>query len=270
MNLAVVRVRAGLLIVVCVCALTACGTLPSGRGWGEDATIRPGWERVRTSAVNAARDPWVWVPVVGAAVFQIDHWDRHTSDWARDNTPIFGSETSASDWSDYLLEAAVAADIATILATPSGTDAGEWWRNKGKGALVDVAAITSTNLVTGILKPTVGRTRPNGSKNSFPSGHASSSAVLTRLSSRNLQSIKMSCGVRTTLDVSLYTVTIATSWARVEAGAHFPSDVLFGMALGNFFGSFFNDAFMGLDPSKTLVVLDPTEGGAIVQVHHRF
>ena len=83
------RALSVLLIVV---SLSACGTLPSGEGWGEDATFTPGWERVHDSAVNAARDPWVWGPLIGAAAFQIDDWDRRTSDWAREHTPVFGSQ----------------------------------------------------------------------------------------------------------------------------------------------------------------------------------
>src|SRR5690242_2252904 len=87
-------------LAVAALALSACATLPNGRLWGQDATLRPGWERVRDSAVEAARDPWVWAPLVGAAAFQIDNWDRRTSDWAREHTPVFGSQHSAEKWSD--------------------------------------------------------------------------------------------------------------------------------------------------------------------------
>src|SRR5919106_962014 len=90
------------VLILVSCALAGCGTLPAGRGWGEDATFRPGLERVRESAVNAVRDPWVWAPLAGAAVFQVDDWDRRTSDWAREHTPVFGSQQSAEDWSDDL------------------------------------------------------------------------------------------------------------------------------------------------------------------------
>ena len=55
-------------IIRCGCALaigastliaSGCTTLPNGKGWGEDATFTPGWERVRTAAAGAAKDPWV-------------------------------------------------------------------------------------------------------------------------------------------------------------------------------------------------------------------
>lgn len=252
-------------------ALAGCGTLPSGHGWGEDATGRPGWERVRTSAANAVRDPWVWAPLAGAVVMQIDDLDRRTADWAREHTPIFGSQHNAEEWSDDLRTASALAHYATIIATPSGDDFGEWLTNKAKGTLVDVAAVSATVAVTRSLKTAVGRTRPNGQDDeSFPSGHTSTSAVHTRLASRNLRSIDMPVGARRTLDVGLYALTIGTSWSRIEAGWHFPADTLFSMALGNFMASFVNDAFLGLDSDSASLTVSAMPDGAIVQWRTRW
>lgn len=251
--------------------LAGCGTLPTGRGWGEDATWRPGWERVRTSAAHAARDPWVWAPLAGAAVLQIDDLDRRTADWAREHTPIFGSQRNAENWSDDLRTASVVAHYATILATPSGDDFGEWLANKARGTLVDAAAVSATVAVTRSLKTTIGRTRPNGADDeSFPSGHSSASAVHTRLASRNLRAIDMPAGARRTLDIGLYALTIGTSWSRIEAGWHFPADTLVGMALGNFMASFVNDAFLGLDPGSASLSVAATPDGAILQWRTRW
>jgi hypothetical protein len=252
-------------------ALAGCGTLPSGHGCGEDATWRPGWERVRTSAVNAARDPWVWAPLAGAAVMQIDNLDERTADWAREHTPIFGSQRNAEEWSDDLRTASALVHYATIVATPSGDEFGDWLVNKAKGTLVDVAAVSTTVAVTRALKTSVGRERPNGTDDeSFPSGHTSSSAVHTRLASRNLRSIDMPAGARRTLDVGLYALTIGTSWSRIEAGWHFPADTMFSMALGNFIASFVNDAFLGLDTGTASLTLATTPDGAIVQWRTRW
>jgi PAP2 superfamily len=251
--------------------LAGCGTLPSGRGWGEDATWRPGWERMRASAINAARDPWVWAPLAGAAVMQIDNLDERTADWAREHTPVFGSQRNAEEWSDDLRTASVVAHYATILATPSGDELSEWLANKAKGTLVDVAAVSATTAITGSLKKAVGRERPNGADDeSFPSGHTSSAAVHTRLASRNLRSIDMPAGARRTLDIGLYALTIGTSWSRIEAGWHFPADTMFSMALGNFVASFVNDAFLGLDTGSASLTLAATPDGAIVQWRTRW
>jgi hypothetical protein len=259
------------IILCALLLLSGCGTLPDGKGWGEEATLLPGWERVQTSAVNAAKDPWTWGPLLGAAASQIDDFDRRTADWAREHTPVFGSQRSAEQWSDDLRSASSFVHYATILATPSGDEPAQWLLNKVKGTLVGVAAVSATGQITNYMKREFDRERPNGlTDESFPSGHTSSSAVHTRLASRNLQSIQMSAGTRTALDVGLHALTIGTSWARIEAGWHYPADTLFSMALGNFIASFVNDAFMGASATHPSLALQAVDGGAVVGVQLRF
>lgn len=260
-----------ILAVFILLSCSACGTLPNGRHWGGDATFTPGWQRVKDSAVSAARDPWVWAPLAGAALFQIDDWDRRTASWAQAETPIFGSQRSAEDWSDHLRTASALAHYATIAATPSGDTPREWFINKTKGTLVHVAAVSSTVAITQALKTGVNRERPNGKAGeSFPSGHTSTSSVHTRLASRNLQSIPLSDGARTSLDVGLYALTIGTSWSRIEAGWHYPSDTLVSIALGNFIASFVNDAFLGLDAEGAQIAVVPQQSGAMLQLRMAF
>jgi hypothetical protein len=252
--------------------VAACGTLSNGRSWGEDATYRPGWERVKQSALDAARDPWVWAPVLGAGLLQIDDWDREVSDWAREETPVFGSQQSAEDWSDDLKSASAIAFHASVLATPSGPDPADWLLNKARGYLVEGAASWLTSRTTQGLKDATDRERPNGlAQESFPSGHSSASAVHTQLASRNLRSIELSPGVRRGLDFGLQALTLGTSWARVEAGWHFPSDTLFSIALGTFMASFFHDTFMGLDTAPSVDLrLVAAPGGAELRWQVRF
>lgn len=260
-----------ILLTLAAVGSSGCSSLPNGRSWGQDATVAPGWERVRSSAVKAARDPWVWGPLLGAAAFQIDDWDRRTSDWAREHTPIFGSQSNAEDWSDDLRSASTIAQRITLLATPSGADASEWFAAKGKGLLVQYAAISATSSLTGQIKSRAGRERPNGAGDrSFPSGHASKSAVHTRLAIENLESIDLSPGTRRAFNVGLNAITLGTSWGRIEAGVHFPADTLFGMALGNFIGSFVNDAFLGLADVNASVAFAPTSDGAVLQWNWQF
>lgn len=255
-----VRVLTSIVLLCC----TGCTTLPSGRGWGEGATARPGWERVREAAIDAATDPWVWAPLAGAAVLQIDDWDTRAADWAREHTPIFGDTESARQWSDDLRSTSAYVHYATILATPSGSTPSEWLLNKAKGTLVHVAAVSSTGFVTNRIKDATDRERPNGyALESFPSGHTSSSAVHTRLASRNLESIAMSDEARRVANVGLYALTFGTSWARIEAGWHYPADTLAGMALGNFLASFFNDAFLGTQTATLAVTAE--QGGWVAQ-----
>lgn len=261
-----------LLYAVILSCTNGCATLPDGGAWGKSATLTPGWQRVRESAANAVRDPYVWVPLAGAVVFQIDDWDREVADWARRETPVFGSTDNAEQWSDDLRTASSVVYTATVLLTPSGDEPGEWLRNKAKGYAVGLAARGLTSATTNALKDAVDRERPNGDDTrSFPSGHTSASAANTRLASRNLRAMPLTENTRHVMDVGLLSLTAGTSWARIEAGQHFPSDTLFGMALGNFFAAFINDAFLGPSPGRVASLgIAATPGGAELRWVVRF
>ena len=253
------------LMVVAV-FLNGC-TTPGPHAWGEDVSFAPGTQRLRDAASSAARSPRVWVPLAGAALLQINGWDRKVSDWARENTPVFGSQQSASDWSDGLVIASSVSYFATALATRGPEDSDAWWQDKGRGLAVGVSAIACTSAVTTVLKYATARTRPNGdSTQSFPSGHTSFAAVTTGLASDNLRDIDLSNGVRRGLVLGLDSLTIGTAWARVEAGAHFPADTLGGMALGNFMSALADDAFLhGASNRRVALTLVPMRGGAELQ-----
>ncbi len=261
-----------LVWIILFVGLAGCATLPDGRLWGKDVTFSPGWERVRASAVQAVRDPWVWAPLAGAAGLQINGWDGKISTWAMRETPVFGSLENARSWSDNLRDAAEIAEMTTVLLTPSGEDTHSWFVNKLKGYSVDLAAKSAAGLTTHILKSTTGRTRPSQENDrSFPSGHASHAATNGRLAARNLEFIDMNPVTRRTLVYGLDAVTLATAWARVEAGAHYPSDTLFSIALGNFSANFFKNAFMGTDGNtRQEIAVIPTDGGLMLNFSTRF
>ena len=237
--------------------------MPGERPWGQNVTLSPGWNKVRSAAVAAARDSWVWAPLLGAAGLQVGNWDRKVSTWARRETPLFGSAEHAATWSDTLRSTAAVADAVTILFTPDGDDRSQWAWNKLKGYAIDVAAASAAIGTTRLLKTAVGRTRPSGVDNeSFPSGHVSTAAAYDRLAARNLDDIDMRPGVRRALDYGLNAVTFGTAWARIEAAAHYPSDTLFSIALGNFSANFFKNAFMGSAAGeRQSVAVLPTPGG---------
>jgi hypothetical protein len=243
--------------------LQGCGTLSNGRGWGQDATLTPGWERIKESAVNAALSPETWGPVAGAMVLQIHDMDKRISDWASDNNPVFGSNKNASNWSNYLETTSGAVYFTTVMATPSGKDTSDWLKAKAKGLAIGVAASGITGKSTSLIKGLTKRTRPNGANDkSLPSGHASGTAVFTTLARRNLDSIPMSQESRLFADIGIIGLAAGTGWARVEAKAHYPSDVLAGYALGHFFSAFINDAFLGLDNEKApQLTLEPSRKG---------
>jgi hypothetical protein len=252
--------------------LVGCAARPGSRPWGEDVTVSPGWQAVGEAAMDAARDPWVWIPLAGAAGLQIDNWDRDVSDWARRETPLYGSKVNAESWSDDLRDVALLAEATTVMLAPSSDDTGHWAANKARGIAVDLAAIGTASAVTSVLKTQVGRTRPSGTNDeSFPSGHTSAAATLDRLAARNLEYFDMNSTARKSLTYGLDALTIATAWARVEAGAHYPSDTLFSIALGNFCANFFRNAFIASDKEHPRdLTVTPMSGGVMLHYSAKF
>jgi len=248
--------------------LTGCGTLPNGRLWGEGATFRPGWNRVETAARKALQAPQTWASLAGAAVFSLADWDQRVSDWAVDHHPIFGSTSKADSASDVLAYTTGALWGATVLVTADGAETGPWVGNKAKGAVTEGSALLAAQGMSEGLKRATHRPRPDRSDNkSFPSGHATQVASFATLAYRNLATLPISEGGQLAAGVGLGGLAVATGWARIEAGRHFPSDVLAGAALGYFFSAFFNDAFLGLDAETPLrPSLDLSRGSAIFRL----
>jgi membrane-associated phospholipid phosphatase len=245
--------------------------MPDGSRWAERSTYRVGWSRVGDAALHAAKNPWVWAPVAGAAVLQIDDWDERVSDWAYDTNPVFGTRKSAQNWSDGLVTVASVGYVASLFATPSGGYGVDWWRAKWHGGMVGLGAIAASSLVTDGLKDVVDRERPDSNENGFPSGHASLAGTADTLTVRNLKAIPMRDGTRTALSLGAEALTFATGWARIEAGAHYPSDVLVGMSIGNFFGLMFTDAFLRDGLSERFVLgFEPVQGGGRLAWQMRF
>jgi hypothetical protein len=74
-----------------------------------------------------------------------------------------------------------------------------------------------------VLKVSVNRTRPNGQKYSFPSGHAAATFAFASVIERHL-------GARLALPTILIASYVGTS--RLHDNVHFLSDVVFGAAVG--------------------------------------
>jgi len=245
-----------------------CSTLPNGRGWGQDATITPGWRKIGNAAVNAAVAPEFWAPLAGALVLQVDDMDKRLSNWGSKHTPLFGSNHAANDASGFFNSAAEYTYYITLLATPSGDKPESWALAKLKGFAVETVAISASNTTTDRLKNTINRKRPDGSDyQSFPSGTTSHASVSATLASHNLDSININDGMRSAMKYFCFTLTALTAWSRVEAKKHYPSDVLAGASLGYFSGTFFNNAFMGLQGTNDVsLALEPVEDGFMVKL----
>ncbi|MCK5382282.1 MAG: phosphatase PAP2 family protein [Gammaproteobacteria bacterium] len=252
-------------VVLLTIMTTGCSTLSNGQRWGEDASF-PSWEKLKSTAWNAARDPQTWVPLAGALVLSVGDLDEDLSDWAVRETPLFGSTSSADDASDDMRVALGVTALASALATPGGdSPAGEWGSSKLKGLLVETTAVVATSSVTSALKDATKRTRPNDrSDSSFPSAHASAAFSFATLTSRNVNTMHLTPVTKKVLRYSTNTVAVATAWARIEAEKHYPTDVLVGAALGHFLTAVIHDSAMGLDtPVQVGINLDGKNGGML-------
>ena len=228
--------------------------MANGRGWGQDATLAPGWQRVGRAALNAAVAPETWIPAAGALAFQIGRADQNLAEWAARETPVFGSQDRANFMSDVLRDTSGLIWVTSAVGTPSGDTAEDWWIAKAKGFAVQAGEGAFARQTVGFLKKSVDRQRPNGGTWSFPSLHATATASNSTLAARNIETLQWSSRATTATQWSLGALTGLTAWSRLEAHQHYPSDVLAGIAIGHFLAAFFNNAFMGLDGSVEVVV----------------
>ena len=91
----------------------------------------------------------------------------------------------------------------------------------------DIALITAANyIVVKTLKIATNETRPNGSKNSFPSGHTSNAFALAGILRHELK------GSHPVLSYSGYLFATTTGAFRVLNNKHWVSDVLVGAGVG--------------------------------------
>jgi membrane-associated phospholipid phosphatase len=225
---------------------TGCTTTRTHHILGESATISPGWDRVSKSASDAVFDPGTWVPVAAAIIFAATNTDAKIQNWAAENKPIFGSKENAKKYSDGFVTASAICYATSLALSPGDEEVTTWLLNKTKGLAVAGSAILTTQYFTQSMKSWSGRKRPDGSDTrSFPSGHTSAAAVNVALTNRNLEYFYFDPRLERSLKIGMNALTLATGWARIEADKHYPTDVLMGAALGNFFGVFMNDSFLG-------------------------
>ncbi|VAW96253.1 hypothetical protein MNBD_GAMMA20-1112 [hydrothermal vent metagenome] len=251
------RVCIGLLLVALM-GLQACSSLPSAPA------------EMKRAALTAATDPNTWLPALGATLILVADRDQAWSDRARREQPVFASTAAARQASDVLLYTSVGAALASSLWVSDDSASPE----RPNRLLVQLGAMTANGLVTQAFKLGVGRSRPDDSDTlSFPSGHASVAFTGATLTRRNLARLDLQAPLRTLLDVGAISLAAGTAWARVEAGVHYPSDVLAGAALGNFVAAFVNDAFLregGLAEGTLRANVQPLRGGLVLQLTQYF
>lgn len=251
------RACVGLLLVGLV-GLQGCSSLPSAPA------------EMKRAALTAATDPNTWLPALGATLILVTDRDQAWSNRARREQPVFASAAAARRASDVLLYTSLgAALVSSLWVSEDGAAPG-----RPNRLLIQLGAMTANGLVTQTFKLGVGRSRPDDSDTlSFPSGHASVAFTGATLTRRNLARLDLQAPLHTLLDVSAISLAAGTAWARVEAGVHYPSDVLAGAALGNFVAAFVNDAFLRegvLADGAIRVNMRPLRGGVVLQLSRYF
>ncbi|MEE9099796.1 MULTISPECIES: phosphatase PAP2 family protein [Pseudomonas] len=222
------------------------------------------WSRVGDSAQRAAVSPDVWAPVAGAAVIAAGNWDHKWQRSASDHDWFFGGD--ANQAADRMLNLATGLSVATALvAAPKEADTEEKWSWRGRNLALLAA---DRYAVTGFVeeaKEWSGRERPDGvPDDSFPSKHTAVTAVHTSFTRRNLDYIDMDPTLRYTAKAGLYTLDGLTALARVEGDKHYPTDVLVGMAVGNFFANFTYNLFLeGPERDRYNLTVVPETGGGM-------
>ena len=250
--------------------IAGCSAPRGQNSWGEDSSLSMNRKMLAKAAYDALVDPQTYIPAAGAIIFIIDDLDRRVSDRLSSDNPVFGSQANASNYSDFMLCALIGETVITGLSVPG--DSNFYHRDTGiaKGLILEGAGIGGSAGIAGILESTIHRRRPNGNPDSFPSVHASASFAASTMSNRNLDSINMSHGIRTALQVGNILLASSVAWARVEARKHFPSDVLAGAALGHFVSAFIYDGFMNQDDDKFGFMVLPYEHGIAFNLGGQF
>lgn len=253
----------GRLMVPMLLVLLAAGCASTtDKGYWGASVGWPDGGRLADAAVKAARNPNTWIPAAGALIFGVTDLDDDVSDSAIDNAPIFGSHADSA--SDTLRDVAVASYLVTALIAPSDS-----LESRAKGLLVGGSTLLADRMLVDGLKQLTDRERPNGSnQQSFPSGHTSLAATSVSMSVDNLSYVEMPGWARMASNVGLYGTAAATGWARVEAGKHYPSDVLAGYAIGSFLARFAYHAFFESANASSPVSINvtPLPGGGLLAV----
>lgn len=235
-------IRFGLLGASLV-LLAGCASSPV---WGRCTTATPSWARVQRAAITAITDPQTWAPLAAAALLQIGDADREIANWARKETPIFGSNRTAEDVSDVLLDASRVGWGLSLALTPNGSDIATGLGNKAKGLAVELVALEAQHQAIQGLKRVTERQRPDGKdRRSFPSAHNGGVSSFGALTRRHAEAMPLRRHERRMIYAATTAASLTTGWARVEAGRHFPADSLAGWGVANLLAVFLHDAFIG-------------------------
>jgi membrane-associated phospholipid phosphatase len=192
-------------------------------------------------------EPAALLPVgLGVSAAIISHWDKTL---ARKWQGLLGGHETLSNIGQSTLIAGVLV-IGTFFPGDGRNWWDEWWTI---GEAFAGAAATDYLLKSLVKRPRPGDTPGTGiGTHSFPSGHATTAFTAATLIERN-------SGLAVGLPA--YAVAAFTGFERVEAGRHYPSDVLAGAAIGTLFASVSDHLHWASGPGKGGIARPPVEAG---------
>lgn len=249
-----------LAILVTVTSISGCGlardTLPS-------------MDRVVHHAKISAKQPATWLPIATAAAIGITGVDNRITDWASDETPIFGSQSSARRNSDNFRDALVAGMSLSSVFAPTNADDNAFPTRR---VVANTLAFSAVAGIVEVGKVGFGRDRPNNRDDrSFPSGHSSGAFSSAFLIEKNLNATVERPWLRNTIKAGVFASATAVAWARVEAEEHHPTDVLFSAGLSNFVVNTIYNAVMSEDQAAvTPIALEASRDGFMFSLGRTF
>lgn len=190
-----------------------------------------------------------------------------------DRNAIYNFSESARKTSDILLYGSMLAPLSLLLDKKVRQD----WVTVG---VMGVEVLMITYGVTSTTKTSVLRTRPfvynpdasyelkreSDARYSFFSGHTAVSASVTFFAAKVFSDMNPDSKWKPLVWVGAAVIPAATGWARVEAGKHFPTDVITGYVVGAAIGYFIPVLHLKKDDSKASLSLEPHGNGMALRL----
>jgi len=165
----------------------------------------------------------VWLPLLLAGLLQTNDYDQKLQEHIYNEKPIFGNKDNALEWSDHFQNYTTVAYITTgFIEQPIEI------------VLYEIISVEGIIVIKNNLQEGIKDERPiSKNDDGMPSGHAMISAYQAKLATINYQPIGISTNI----------AAFMSGYARIEQGAHYPSQVLTGWGLGNLMGDIAENYF---------------------------